>query len=505
MKSTLFHFCLLAGICISGAFAQQGKQAPPPNSTTPEMQSLANALAGTWSITENFEPDEWTANGGMGYGEEVWRRGPGGFTLIEEVHDHTPNWESFGLALTWWDKSKGFQGMWCVDSNPKGCDQPGSGFGPKWDGKQLVIENEFERHGKRFIWHEVYSDITPGVSFAQTADIGEKGGQLKRWLTIHATRVAREAADNSPTAWPNTGQTVAPLQQAAPSAGASGANNGSEAELVLLTNAWIDAINTKNRSKLDELMAPDFVLHAWDGSWQVERSRWLENLLQHIDIQAYSHSAIVPRIYGDVAAVTSKWYWRGMRGTAEKKPFEEHGYVVDVWERKRGRWQVISRTSVVLPGQGEPTTVDSSRRSLDKAAAEEAFTQQIDPALQGFWTLNVEKSDFSGRPKPKMGQVNWGEHGWTFALVTADGRLYADGVATDRGCTLIGVFPNYSCEVEVVTPRHVRFTLRQGAAVRRIGDIELLQDGTAQTTHRVTPPEGAPYVEKTIWERQVRK
>ncbi len=37
-----------------------------------------------------------------------------------------------------------------------------------------------------------------------------------------------------------------------------------------------------------------------------------------------------------------------------------------------------------------------------------------------------------------MGQVNWGEHGWTFALVTADGRLYADGVATDSGCTKSG-------------------------------------------------------------------
>jgi hypothetical protein len=134
-----------------------------------------------------------------------------------------------------------------------------------------------------------------------------------------------------------------------------------------------------------------------------------------------------------------------------------------------------------------------------------AFSQQIDPAFRGFWTLNVEKSDFGVRPKPKMGQVNWGEHGWVFALVTADGRLYADGVETDRGCALIGVSPNYSCEVEVVTPRHVRFTLKQGATVRRIGDIELLENDTTQTTHRTTPSESAPYVEKTIWERQARK
>jgi hypothetical protein len=52
----------------------------------------------------------------------------------------------------------------------------------------LVIENEFERDGKKFVWPEVYSDIT-STSFLQTADIGEKGAPLKRWVTIHATRV----------------------------------------------------------------------------------------------------------------------------------------------------------------------------------------------------------------------------------------------------------------------------------------------------------------------------
>ena len=74
-------------------------------------------------------------------------------------------------------------------------------------------------------------------------------------------------------------------------------------------------------------------------------------------------------------------------------------------------------------------------------AAATAFSQQIAPSLQGFWKLKVERSDFGPRPKPKMGFVNWGEHGWTFAIVTADGRLYADATSTDSGCTPVGVFP----------------------------------------------------------------
>ena len=47
--------------------------------------------------------------------------------------------------------------------------------------------------------------------------------------------------------------------------------------------------------------------------------------------------------------------------------------------------------------------------------------------------------------------------------------------------------------------------MKQAGMVRRVGDIELLDDGTTQTTHHVTPANGDPYVEKTIWEKQVRK
>src|SRR6266478_6401268 len=70
-----------------------------------------------------------------------------------------------------------------------------------------------------------------------------------------------------------------------------------ETELVSLTNQWTDAILAKDRSKLDTLLAPDFALHGWDGSWHVERALWLENLFQSINIAEYHHSEIVPHIY----------------------------------------------------------------------------------------------------------------------------------------------------------------------------------------------------------------
>ena len=64
---------------------------------------------------------------------------------MEEIHDHTPFEEGYGVGFSWWDTTKGLQGLWCINTNPKGCDLQNalSGFGPKWDGKQLVVEMEF--------------------------------------------------------------------------------------------------------------------------------------------------------------------------------------------------------------------------------------------------------------------------------------------------------------------------------------------------------------------------
>jgi hypothetical protein len=210
MKMLRYHLLLVIVLAVCSTYAQEAKTksaSPSPNNSglqplpsqqsssisdnrpAPEIQQAAQALVGTWSITQKFEPDEWTPNGGTAEGEEVWRSGPGGFTLMEEAHWKEANGKTvYGLALAWSNVSKGLQGIWCESDNPNGCDLTGAASGScKWQNNELVIDTEFERHGQKFAWHEVFSDIT-ATSFTQTADIGEKGGKLKRWLTIHATR-----------------------------------------------------------------------------------------------------------------------------------------------------------------------------------------------------------------------------------------------------------------------------------------------------------------------------
>ncbi len=154
------------------------------------MQALAKALAGRWKTREKYEATGPTTQGGVGEGDLVWRSGPGGFTLLEEYHAKTPIGELFGFGLIWWDHTRGLQHMWCINVNPGGCEMfpPPPRPGPKWDGKQLLLDTEVELAGKKYVWHEVITVIS-ATSFAQTVDIGETGGAMKRWLTSEATKV----------------------------------------------------------------------------------------------------------------------------------------------------------------------------------------------------------------------------------------------------------------------------------------------------------------------------
>jgi hypothetical protein len=86
--------------------------------------------------------------------------------------------------------------MECNNQLPYSCDLKGAlnDITMKWDGKDFTIDElETSHDGKKRMWHEVWSDITP-TSFTQTGDTGLPGGPYTRFLTIHATRAG--AASN---------------------------------------------------------------------------------------------------------------------------------------------------------------------------------------------------------------------------------------------------------------------------------------------------------------------
>jgi len=145
------------------------------------------AFSGTWSITLKIEPSESLPKGGGGKGEEVWRPGPGGLSLIEDYHSSGDEGDISGLGVAWWDNNaQRYQVTWCDSGNPDGCGI--IKHGAKWEGRTVVATDEWQKNGKKIILKEVFSDFTP-TSFKQTLYQGESGGELKMFMSILASKV----------------------------------------------------------------------------------------------------------------------------------------------------------------------------------------------------------------------------------------------------------------------------------------------------------------------------
>jgi hypothetical protein len=110
-----------------------------------------------------FEPNSSAPNGLVNTGEEIWRPGPGGFTLLEEEHLRMPEGDLFLLGIVWWNTAtKSLHGMECQNLQPYTCDVKGAqnDITMSWDGKEFVIhEMETSKSGKKSVWHEVWSEI----------------------------------------------------------------------------------------------------------------------------------------------------------------------------------------------------------------------------------------------------------------------------------------------------------------------------------------------------------
>ena len=179
MRATVFHLLVTTLVCISASSLPQPQQGP-------EIEKLVKAFSGTWSIVIKIEPNERLPKGGGGHGEETWRPGPAGLSLIEEYHSTGDEGEQFGLGVIWWDKdAQRYSITWCDNGNPAGCAVVK--HGANWERNQVVVMDESENAGKKLVFKEVFSDITES-SFTQTLYQGELSSDLKLLLKITATR-----------------------------------------------------------------------------------------------------------------------------------------------------------------------------------------------------------------------------------------------------------------------------------------------------------------------------
>jgi hypothetical protein len=167
-------------------------QTPRDASVPTPLATLAKALSGKWQLQVRFEASGATGNKAIeGSGEESWSLGPGGSELIEQEHIPSPDGETFLLGVVWFDRTKKqLAGMECNSQLPFTCDLKGAlnDITLTWDGTRFGID-ELETHGgKRTVWHEYWTDITP-TSFVQSGDITEPDGTTVRFMNIRGRRV----------------------------------------------------------------------------------------------------------------------------------------------------------------------------------------------------------------------------------------------------------------------------------------------------------------------------
>lgn len=117
-----------------------------------------------------------------------------------------------------------------------------------------------------------------------------------------------------------------------------------ERTLLDLSQEWMDAaLSRKDEKRLREIMAPEFTLQIWDASRTPQPlEAWLHTLKSRLGQINFKYSGLNARVFGDVAVVYSRFWWKGV---FDGKAFEDSGFLADVWQRKQGRWQVVARRS----------------------------------------------------------------------------------------------------------------------------------------------------------------
>ena len=104
----------------------------------------------------------------------------------------------------------------------------------------------------------------------------------------------------------------------------------------------MEAVERKDRPRLEQLLAPDFELRSIASAWPpVRRAEWLENAVT-MDWQHRGYRDLHVDLHGDVAVVSStltvtvdagKW----------RPPITATATLVDIWESRGGQWQVRRR------------------------------------------------------------------------------------------------------------------------------------------------------------------
>jgi len=107
-----------------------------------------------------------------------------------------------------------------------------------------------------------------------------------------------------------------------------------------LERNWIQAVQGKDESALDAILAPEFIVRtSWNPENPVPRSAWMKHALIDNHISTVSQRTMAIRAFMGVAVVS--YVESQQEPTSSKRNICY--FVVDLWEVNHERWQAAAR------------------------------------------------------------------------------------------------------------------------------------------------------------------
>ncbi len=117
-----------------------------------------------------------------------------------------------------------------------------------------------------------------------------------------------------------------------------------EQDLIALEQEWMDAVRRKDTAALDRIVGPEYAYTA-SGQGRWSRQRWMETVPIY-DIHRFEFGEIDVRVYGDVPVVLSSY---GQEASVAGERRSGDFLITDVWYQRDARWQVVARSSILMP------------------------------------------------------------------------------------------------------------------------------------------------------------
>ncbi|MGO4703654.1 hypothetical protein [Dyella sp. 2RAB6] len=138
LKRLRWSVALIGVLSMADGFAAEaGPQAPS------EMAALYPRI-GTWQVVMRSAPSASLPKGGIDKGVMVMKKGPGGFSIVQEFSSHGASGDVVGQSYAWWDaKAKAYKSVWC--DNMQGCVD----FTTTVTGNSWMVELNGEASGKK--------------------------------------------------------------------------------------------------------------------------------------------------------------------------------------------------------------------------------------------------------------------------------------------------------------------------------------------------------------------